>query len=326
MLKNGNPKLRLLHLMQIFWEQTDEDHTLTIPQLIAKLQVQGLNAERRSIYSDIETLKLFGFDIERRKSKTHDYYLASRPFELAEVKLLVDIVQTSKFITRKKSKQLIEKLDSLTSIPQAKQMERQVYVSGRVKTENECIYYNVDYIHRAIAENRKMSFRYLEYTVEKKLRFRRNGKIYLVNPLILSWDSGYYYLIAYDEAVSRLTHYRVDKMTQIQILDQPRVLVADDIDPVDYAQRMFGMFAGTEKNVTIEFDAALAGVVVDRFGTDTPFTNCNNGKFIAHVQVAASPNFFAWVFQFGGRAKILGPTDVVQEARYMIQNLKRQYF
>lgn len=325
MIKNGNPKLRILYLLQIFWEQTDEDHTLTIPQLITKLQLQGLTAERRSIYSDIETLKLFGFDIEKRKSKTHDYYLASRPFELAELKLLVDIVQTSKFITHKKSKQLIDKLGELTSIPLAKQMERQVYVSGRVKAGNECIYYNVDFIHRAIGQDCKMSFRYLEYTVEKKLRYRRNGKVYTVNPLILSWDSGYYYLIAYDEAANRLTHYRVDKMTQIQILEQHRVVMTDDIDPVEYAQRMFGMFAGAEKNVTIEFDASLAGVVVDRFGTDTPFTNCKNGRFIANVRVAASPNFFAWVFQFGNRAKIVGPIEVVEQAKDMIQSLTRQY-
>ena len=210
--------------MKILLEKTDEEHTLTVPEMISELAKLGISAERRSIYDDIEYLKLFGIDICTKKSKTTDYFVASRDFELPELKLLVDSVQSSKFITRKKSLELISKIEKLTSEANAKKLQRQVFVTNRVKTLNERIYYNVDKIHDAIAENKQITFKYFYRDVDKKQVYRKNGELYKESPVALTWDDENYYLITYKEKYDSYVHYRVDKMENIELSEEDRVL------------------------------------------------------------------------------------------------------
>ena len=222
MPKSSNQKLKLLYLMKTFQEKTDEQHALSVPELIAELGRYDISAERKSIYDDLEALKLFGLDIESARGRTTGYYLASKNFELPELKLLVDSVQSSKFITLKKSMALIKKIESLCSVWEGQSLQRQVYVANRIKTMNESIYYNVDKIHTGIADNRKISFMYFEYAVTKEKVYRRGGGRYVVSPYALTWDDENYYMIAYDSDAGLIKHYRVDKMTDIAVTDEKR--------------------------------------------------------------------------------------------------------
>lgn len=303
-------KLKLLYLLEILWKDTDEEHTLTVPQLISRLEQRGISAERRSVYDDIQSLRDWGLDILERRTRTHGYYLASRTFELPELKLLVDAVQSSRFITVKKSQQLIKKIGSLTSRQEAGQLSRQVYVANRVKTGNEGIYYNVDEIHKAISQNRQISFQYAEYTLTKGVRHRRGGERYLVSPYILSWGDENYYLIAYHPRYEGLAHFRVDKMVGIKVEEEERVPLDSRLDPADYAKRTFGMFAGQVTRVQMRFHRSLLDAVIDRFGREVSIAPQGEEWFTANLSVAVSPAFLSWVFQFGEKAEILGPAQV----------------
>lgn len=324
-MKLSHQKLKLLYLMKILVEKTDEEHTLTVPQMIEELSHYGVSAERKSIYSDLEYLRLFGLDICSRKTKTHDYFVASRDFELPELKLLVDSVQSSKFITHKKSLELISKIEKLTSIPNAKKLHRQVYVSNRVKTFNETIYYNVDRIHEAIAENKQITFKYFEMNVDKKKVYRKNGDLYIESPVALSWDDENYYLITYKQKYDNYAHYRVDKMESIEITDYDRVLNDKPFDLSEYSKATFGMFGGDEANVSIKFDNELIGVVLDRFGTDVKISKADDKHFVCRAKVAVSPQFLAWVFSFGDCAEIISPNSVIDEMRQLLFDVNKKY-
>lgn len=217
MPKSPNQKLKLLYLMEILLQQTDERHPMTVPEMIAQLAQRGVSAERKSIYGDLEALRTFGIDIVQTKTKTTGYYVGTRAFETPELKLLVDSVQSSKFITHKKTLALIKKIESLASIYDAQLLQRQVYVHGRVKSMNESVYYNVDEISDAISRDRQIRFHYFEYTISKQRRYRKAGAYYVVSPLALMWDNENYYLLAWDAEAELRKHYRVDKMT-----DTPR--------------------------------------------------------------------------------------------------------
>ena len=324
-MKLSHQKLKLLYLMKILMEKTDEEHTLTVPQMIEELARYGISAERKSIYDDLEYLQLFGVDLCSRKTKTHDYFVASRDFELPELKLLVDSVQSSKFITYKKSMELISKIEKLTSVPNAKKLHRQVYVSNRVKTFNETIYYNVDKIHEAIAANKQITFKYFEMNVDKKKVYRKNGDLYRESPVALSWDDENYYLITYKQKYDNYTHYRVDKMENIEITDDDRVLNDEPFDLSEYSKATFGMFGGEETNVSIKFENELVGVVLDRFGSDVRIVKSDEKHFICSVNVAVSPHFLSWIMSFGKRAKIISPDSVVDEMYEMILEIKDNY-
>lgn len=222
MPKSPNQKLKLLYLMEILLQQTDERHPMTVPEMIAQLAQRGISAERKSIYGDLEALRTFGMDIVQTKTKTTGYYVGSRTFEVPELKLLVDSVQSSKFITHKKTLALIKKIESLASIYDAQLLQRQVYVRGRVKSMNESVYYNVDEIADAISRDRQIRFHYFEYTISKQRRYRKAGAYYVVSPLALMWDNENYYLLAWDAEAELRKHYRVDKMTDISALEMPR--------------------------------------------------------------------------------------------------------
>lgn len=323
MSKNSNQKMKILYLLKILTERTDEEHPMTMPEIIAALGQYGISAERKSLYDDIECLSVFGVDIIR--SSNAGYFIGKREFELPELKLLVDSVQSSRFITRKKSLELISKLERLTSEYNAGKLRRQVFVLNRVKTLNEGIYYAVDTIYDAISKNRQISFRYFEWTPEGKKSFRKNGGLYIETPVSLSWDDENYYLIAYKEKYSAFTHYRVDKMTDITILDEERILPDKSFDPAEYSKKIFGMFGGEETAVEVKFENSLAGVVIDRFGSEAVMLKADENHFIARIKVAVSPQFFGWLAGLGTKAEVVSPQNVRDDMRKHIESISEMY-
>ena len=317
MAKQPNQKLKVLYLWKILLENTDAENTMTVKDMIAELGKYGIPAERKSIYDDIEALRFIGVDIVSRRTRTTEYFIDHRFFELPELKLLVDAVQCSRFITHKKSEELIKKISSFTSKHQAKLLQRQVYVEDRVKTMNESIYYNVDQLHLAIAQNRQISFRYFQYTVDKKKKFRKDGERYITSPYALSWDNENYYLIAFSEKYQNFTHYRVDKISDIEITHQPRVRLPDneEFNIAEYSRKVFNMFGGEEEFVKMQFDISLVNVVIDRFGRDVYLGKIDKNSFVVRSRVIISPTFFSWVLQFGDKVKILSPEDVAEKYR-----------
>ncbi len=324
-MKRSNQKLKLMYLAQILLENTDEEHTITVPEMIAELNKLGISAERKSVYDDLEYLRLFGLDICSRKSRTTDYFIASRDFELPELKLLVDSVQSSKFITRKKTMELISKIEKLTSRENAKKLHRQVFVTNRVKTLNELIYYNVDKIHDAIALDRRITFRYFDLDLDKKKVYRKNGDKYTESPVSLTWDDENYYLITYKKKYDKYTHYRVDKMESVEITDENRELSSEPFDVSAYVKTMFRMYSGDETIVSIRFDNDLVGVVYDRFGIDVPVIKADDRHFICRAKLAVSPHFLSWIMSFGNKAKIISPQSVIDDLCELAAKVKNNY-
>jgi predicted DNA-binding transcriptional regulator YafY len=327
MPKSSNQKLKLLYLMKILQEKTDETHALSVPELIAELGRYDIKAERKSIYDDLEALRFFGLDIETSRSKTVGYFLANRTFELPELKLLVDSVQSSKFITHKKSTDLIRKIESLCSAYEGQSLQRQVYVANRIKTMNESIYYNVDNIHTGIGDNKKISFKYFEYAITKEKVLKRNGERYLVSPYALTWDDENYYMVGYDSDAEMIKHYRVDKMMDIAVTEEKRdgQQHFQNLDIAVYSKKLFSMFSGEEETVRIEFVNRLIGDVIDRFGKDVIVVKSGDAHFVISVSVAVSQQFLAWVASFGPEAKILSPESVVDMMKKQTQSVWEMY-
>lgn len=328
MAKSSNQKLKLVYLMKILLEKTDETHSITMSEIIDALQAYGIGAERKSLYDDLEALRVYGMDIiGTQEDRKYYYHVGNRQFELAELKLLVDSVQSAKFITEGKSNELIKKIEGLASQYEASQLHRQVFVNGRVKTMNESIYYNVDRIHTAIAENSRIRFRYFQWNVDKEMELRHNGAVYEVSPWALSWDDENYYLIAYDGIRGIIKHFRVDKMLNIESSGEQREgkQMFKSFNMAAYARKTFGMYGGVEEWVRIKCDNSLAGVMIDRFGKDISMTRLNEKQFVATVDVAVSRQFMAWVIGLGDGAEIIGPESVVDEMREEIKRLAGQY-
>ena len=328
MARSSYQKLKPLYIMNYLLQNTDEDHPVTVNQIISYLDSQGISAERKSIYSDIEALQYFGLDIVQAGSgRSCGYYVAHRNFELPELKLLVDSVQSSKFITHKKTASLIKKIETLASIHEAQLLNRQVFVKNRIKTMNESIYYNVDEIHNGISKNRKIRFLYFEYNVQKERQYRRNGAYYVVSPFALTWDDENYYMVAYDSAAAMIKHYRVDKMEKISILEEDRdgMEAYQALDMAVYARKTFGMFTGQEENVVLRFENHLVGAVLDRLGRDVFIVPDGLDHFTVRTDVIVSPQFFAWVLGFGSSAQIIGPKPVVNKMRKHIQSVAALY-
>ncbi len=316
--KSEHQKLKLLYLYQYLVEETDEEHPASMQNILAYLNQLGIRAERKSIYSDLEALRDFGADIIMCREKSVGYYIGERTFELVELKLLVDAVQASKFITRKKSEELIRKIGTLTSRYQASGLSRQVYVTNRPKNANESIYYNVDKLHDAITRETAVRFTYFEWLPTKEYRLRRNGAFYTVSPWALSWDDENYYLIGYDHDMKEIRHYRVDKMLGIEETGQHRQgsnLFAQ-LDMAEYTKQTFQMFGGDEAVVTLKCSNWMAGIILDRFGSEVSILR-EKDYFLANVKVCISPMFFAWVFGFGKDMEITGPDSVVEKMREM---------
>ena len=309
MAKGAHQKRKLPLLQKILLERTDEDHPMSAAQLIAALEGEGVTAERKSIYDDLEVLAKLGLDVQTRKGRDGGWFVGERTFQLAELKLLVDAVQASRFITRRKSAVLIHKLESLASIHQARQLQRQVYVEGRAKTMNESIYYNVDKLHEAIARGRDVFFHYFSYNVKKERVYRREGARYRVGPCGLIWDNQNYYLVGYDYLHGEMRHYRVDKMAELAVGEKrtPPCPAAGSFDIAAYAQKHFGMYGGQEGKITLRCAAELVGVVLDRFGQEVILIPDGEDWFTVTVDAVVSPQFWGWLFGLGERAVIQAP-------------------
>ena len=324
---HANQKMKLLHLQKLLFTRTDEEHFLTMDEILAALEKEGIHAERKSIYRDLQTLQDFGIDIRQKKGRQGGYYLATRDFEIAELKLLVDAVQSSRFITHRKSSELIHKVEGLTSQPQASRLQRQVYVLGRVKTINEGIYRNIDVLHEAISAGKQIKFHYFQWQVDFSSHhhfaksFRHGGLFYQVSPWALMWDHENYYLVAYDQEFSRTKHYRVDKIEDLEILNVPREgkRVFENFNVAEYARKTFGMFHGDEQWVRMKCENRFLGVLYDHFGDELSVAPCDERHFFAAAKVAVSPQFFAWVFGLSGAVQITDPLEVVQSFQEMLK-------
>ena len=324
MPRSEQQKLKLLFLKQILEQESDENHPLSAQTLIDRLAENGVVAERKSIYNDIQCLQDFGMDIICRRGQGGGFFLASREFELSELKLLVDAVQSSKFLTVKKSMQLIEKLATLSNRYEARSLDRQVVVSGRVKNMNESIFYNVDRLHDAISNNSQIRFRYFDWDLQGERAYRPGP--YYASPYALCWDNENYYLIAHTEKHG-LTHYRVDKMSDIVQTGQPRQLRPNGKKPdlSRYGSSVFGMYAGEPETVKLRFHRSLTGVVLDRFGRDVLLIPDGDEHFVVTAEIAVSPNFFGWVAGFSDRAEILFPEHVREEFKGLCRLCASQY-
>lgn len=313
MSRAENQKLKLLYLLKILTEQTDEHHPMPMGELLKKLKAEGISAERKSVYNDIDCLLGFGVDIVFDPARgTGGYYLASRDFELPECKLLVDAVSASRFITKSKSKQLIGKIEKLASRYEAVQLQRQVFTAEQIKHDNESIYYHVDAIHTAIHENRQIAFQYLEWNLAKKLVPRKDGKLYRISPWSLMWNDENYYLIGFDAEASMLKHFRVDKIGPIRMLEERREgeELFRKCDLSAYSAKTFGMYGGVEEIVTLNFPNRLVGVVLDRFGRDVSLQKLSADRFAVHVKVMVSSQFYGWLAGIGKEVRVTAPVHV----------------
>lgn len=329
MPRSDKQKLKLMYLIKLFEERTDVSHGLSMTDIIEALSEEGITAERKSIYADISALNEFGFDIVKdNEGKACVYKLVERDFEIAELKLLVDAVQSSKFITESKSNKLIKKIEGLASNNEAKSLHRQVYVANRIKTTNESVYYNVDDIQKAISENHKVSFQYFQWNPNKEKELRHNGMRYEISPWALTWDDENYYMVGYDSKERKIKHYRVDKMLKIEIMaDSKREGKAlfKDMDMAVYSKKIFGMFGGVEETVVLECKNGISGVIIDRFGTEVDIIKRAADSFTVRVNVQISPQFLGWVFSLGENIKIISPDSVIKRMRDEITRIREIY-
>lgn len=328
MPKGEKQRFKLYCLAKVMIEKTDDTHFLSMPEIISELDKYGISAERKSLYNDLKDLEELGIEIAGEPNgRSYHYHVISHQFDLPELKLLVDAIQASKFITEKKSTELIEKLESFVSEHEAKQLQRQVFVSGRIKTMNESIYYNVDAIHNAINSNKKIKFQYYQWNVKKERELRHDGAIYHISPWGLSWDDENYYLIGYDSDAGKIKHYRVDKMLHISLSEDAREGKEHfkQFDMAAYAKQNFGMFGGEEEVVKLKMKNSFAGVIIDRFGMDVMMIPAEEGWFTVSVHVKISDQFLSWVFALGDGAEIIGPQSVLDRVQVYVDRLMRQY-
>lgn len=334
MPRNPNQKQKLLYILRLLYEKSDQDHGVTVAEIIDYLEDHEIKAERKSIYDDIKTLKDFGIDIISTKTNTVRYFIAGRDFELYELKLLVDAVQSSKFITHKKTNELISKLEGLASEHDAKKLQRQVFVANRIKAMNEKTHFNIDNVHEAINEGRKISFFYYQWDVTSDIsqkivkRRRNNGERYVVSPWAMCWDDENYYLIAYDSLSEKIKHYRIDKMESVEILHKEKRdgrKVFSKFDTAVYSKQVFGMYGGNLVEIKVRFDKSLIGVVVDKFSKNVYISVNDDGTFDMTTKVMLSPNFYGFIFGLKDKAKIISPKIAKDEFLQYIEDIKNIY-
>ena len=311
--KSANQKLRILFLRDFLLSQSDEEHPVTLKQMTEALREKGIEANRKTLYDDLVCLSdLYGMDIIRSGKSGRDYFVGSRDFSTEEIRLLVDMVQSSNFITLKKTDELIRKLEKMTSIHQGNLLSRNVYVRNRVKSMNESVYRNVDRISDAIRHDSVLVFCYFRYTMQKKKELRNNGKQHIVSPFALIWTDQNYYLLGYNHEAEEMRHFRVDRMTRIEITKGPRKgkELFDATDMSLYTTKVFSMFTGEETKVTMRFARNLTDSVIDRFGESVLLIQEDEEHFRVTPDIVVSPQFFAWLSAFGPDAEILAPENV----------------
>lgn len=311
----------LLLLRQYLYRQTDEQHPVSVTDILAFWQQHGIQAGRKSVYTDIELLQNAGMDIVCVKSTQNRYFVGERLFELPELKLLVDAVESSRFITEKKSTALIKKLGHLTSTAQAEQLNRRIYMGGTPKPENESIYYNVDTIHNAVQKKQQITFQYFEYTPKKEKILKHDGYKYRFSPYAMIWNRDCYYAVGWSEKHGKIAQFRVDRMTAVEPLEHTAVQTLD-FDPAEYVRKVFGMYPDNLCTVELLCDNEVMRSVIDRFGENVQTETVDEQHFRATVEVAPSPPFFSWVFTFSGKIRIVSPAAVLEEMRDMAAWLK----
>lgn len=320
MPKSEMQGLKILYILKFLEENSDEQHPVTTSQIITHLANLGIKAERKSVYADIERLCLFGADIVSERMR--GYYIASRSFEPAELKLLVDCIQSNRFMTSKKSQQLIGKLESLLSRHQAQDLQRQVYIANRVKSGNEQIYYNIDTLHQAINQKKQIAFHYTTYTTDKQKVLKRD-KEYIVHPYALMISEEHYYLVCYYGAREKISNFRVDRMEKIRILDENVFPIEQtggkDFDLGEYSKRQFNMYTGEKKTITLLCENEMMNAVIDRFGENIFAVPYDDKHFTVKADVLLSPTFYSWVVIFGGRIKILEPEQAVKDFKKLLE-------
>ena len=325
MPKSDNQKLKIFYILDYLQENSHQDHPVRASELTAMLDSRhNIHCDRKTVYSDILALQDYGVDIESVPGRSGGFYIASRNFELPELKLLIDAVLSSRFLTEKKSRELIEKLCSQCSVYDARLMRRDVLVSGRVKSMNETIYYNVDAIQDAITENRQISFRYFDYALDGSRRYR--DRDYLASPYGLCQDNENCYLLALSPRHG-VTSYRVDRMSDIVVIEEKREPCPELSGKalIAHANRLFQMYSGEETTVKLRFHRSLVNVVFDRFGTDIMLIPEGDEHFVFTVNVAVSPMFLSWVIGFGNKAKVLHPQSVIDQCRALCLEAMEQY-
>lgn len=329
MSNQSKQKIKLLYIMEVLLANTDENNCLSAQDLIDYLAEREVFVERKTIFSDIATLKEFGLDIGLKKSKdASGYYIASRDFELAEIKLITETILSCRYISAKKSKALIDKLQTLVGPSERKELKREVFVQGRVKTDNESIYYNVDALHDAMISNQEITFLYLNWNKNKELEARKNGKPYRVSPWALTIKDENYYLIAYDDKAGIIKHYRVDKMKDIKKISRSKRLGKDIISTYDigsYTNQNFGMFSGEEDTVTLIVPDNKLGIILDRFGKDIDIRTLKDGRISCRVNVLVSQQFYGWVTGIGTDIEISGPIEVKREYQEYLKKILNIY-
>ncbi len=329
MAKSSNQKLKMIYLMDKFIRDTDENHGITIDDMIEYLAGYDIKSERKSLYDDIECLQNYGMDIIKEKKGRETFYkLVSREFELAELKLLVDAVQSSKFITVKKTRELIKKLEQLSSKHQETELQRQVHVINRVKNPNEKIYLMVDMLHEAIHNQVQVEFQYAAWNLRKELEPRHEGRIYCVSPWALTWDDENYYLIAYDEAEEKIKHFRVDKLLKLNLTDKERhgKEIFAKFDLASYSKKTFGMFGGKEQTVKLKVNNDMVGVMIDRFGSDIMIIpDKDKQHFTINVDVAISDQFIGWLAGLGTAVEVVSPQEVRDKVKDSLKKIIDMY-
>lgn len=328
MAKAAMQKTRILTLVDMLERETDEYHGLTLSEIIDRYEAANITAERKSVYDDIAALEEFGIDVKReRENGRTEYRLISRKFELAELKILVDALQSAKFITPRKSDELIAKLTTLASNSQSRELGRTVFVADRAKSMNEGVFIAVDAIHAAIRDNRKVGFYYFDLNEKKEKVYRHSKARYEVSPYALAMDDGKYYLIAYDSAADKIKHYRVDKTERLTVLADARDgrELFRNFNLAKYTTEHFGMFGGEETLVTLRCENSLAQIVLDRFGKDVTLHRRGEDRFDVSVRVIVSANFLSWVLSLSPEMKIAEPKSVREEMRRFIESAAEEY-
>lgn len=323
--KNSYQRLKILYIYKILLEQTDEDNQISTNELIDRLSMYGIEAGRKAIYEDIEALRAFGLDIVSGNGVKAGYRVVSRDFELPELKILADAVTCSRFMTKKKSVELLKKIERLASVNEARQINRQVAISNRVKSDNENIYLSIDTIHRAIAEKKQIRFSYFRYNVRKRKVYDEELKV--CSPYVLAWSDERYYLLAYYEKYDAISHFRVDRMDKVEILDESFVQKPRGFDASSYINSTFSMFSGKEEEVKLRFDNSIVNSVLDKFGMGVRIIPDGKEHFTVRVKVRTEKpdTFFGWLFGFGVKAEILAPEHLKESYRKSVADVMNNF-
>ncbi|MDD4493401.1 MAG: WYL domain-containing protein [Eubacteriales bacterium] len=314
-------KNRILYVFDYIWKNTDSEHYVTVADIIAHLESIGISANRKTVAADITQLTEYGFQIEVERSIQNRYRFEQRRFELSELKMLVDAVQASRFISATKSKKLIEKLASLASVHQSGELKRNLYVDKRMKMTREGVQYSIDTIYRAINQKKKIQFQYYYYTPSRKRELKHDGKFYTFSPYDMYWNDDSYYVIGYNEDRSAIYKFRVDRMCEPAIIEEKITPRPKGYNISKFSKQVFAMFDGKEYTVELECENELMNTIVDRFGENAKTKISDDKHFIVTVDISASPTFYGWLFIFAGRIRVLSPVEVIDEYKNLAEKV-----